>query len=155
MVKEVSIYEQRVSPEMNEKLDDLEVTMNSMEQKDCPVNHLFVEGAYARQIFMKAGTLIISQIHKTQHFFVVTQGSAMVKINDDKWIKVEAPYYGVTNPGTRRVLYILEDCVWTTYHATTKNNVSDIADEILEKHDLSPSIKKLWPGLQPLLEQAH
>jgi hypothetical protein len=135
MVNEVSIYEQRVSPEMNDRLDQLEAAMLSIPQSRCPVNHLFTPGIYMRQIFMAAGKYIMSYIHRTDHPYIITQGIAWVKVNDNKWNKLEAPYYGVTKAGTRRVLYIENDCVWTTIHATDKTNVEDIAEDILEKHE--------------------
>lgn len=113
---------------------------------DLPLNHRFTPGLYIRTIFMPAGTLLTSKIHKTEHPYVVSLGRAMVLTDTEGWQEIKAPYHGVTMPGTRRVLYIVEDCVWTTYHPTGEMGVNlDGLDEterlacieaaIIEKHD--------------------
>ena len=72
----------------------------------------------------------------------------MVCIDGGEWVELTAPYTGITKPGTRRVLYILEDCVWTTYHpyktikgtegALTESEqlkiIDKIENRIIEKH---------------------
>ena len=58
---------------------------------------------------------------------------------------LQAPYIGVTQPGTRRVLYIWEDSIWATSHPNPDNeNLEQIEERIIEKHDnplLSEEIK--------------
>jgi hypothetical protein len=101
------------------RLDELEIELSQQEnQVEPPLMHYFTPGLYTREIYMAAGTLIISKIHKTEHPFVISAGKAYVKKNDGDWELLEAPYTGITYPGTRRVLYIEEDCVWTTFHPT-------------------------------------
>lgn len=104
---------------------------------ECPVRHSFTPGLYSRSIFMPKGTVITSKIHRTTHPYVVTQGSAMVRV-DGEWTAIVAPYHGVTKAGTRRVLLITEDCVWTTYHVTQKTTVEEVEAEIIEPHVSSP-----------------
>jgi hypothetical protein len=99
-------------------IDELEAEIKNHEPVDCPLTHIFTPYLYTRQIFMPAGTLIVSKIHKFQHPFIISKGIARVKINDGEWERLEAPYTGITEPGTRRVLYIEEDCIWTTFHVT-------------------------------------
>lgn len=98
-------------------IDELESEMVSgLEPIICPLRHLFTKGMYIREIFMPMGTLITSKIHNTIHPFTISKGSAKVCIDGNNWVLLEAPYTGVTQIGTRRILYIEEDCVWTTYH---------------------------------------
>lgn len=99
----------------------------------CPVEHRFTPGLYSRQIFMPAGSLITSKIHRTEHQFIVSRGRCRVW-NDGQWIDIEAPYHGITRPGTRRLLVIVEDTVWTTFHVTGKTDVDEIEAEIIEPH---------------------
>ena len=117
-------------------IDELESAMlNNFAQVECPLTHRFTEGLYVREIFMPAGTLITSKIHKTQHQYFVLQGKAIVWI-DGKEELIEAPHIGITEPNTQRVLYILEDCVWATSHPNPDNEtVEQIEERILEKHD--------------------
>lgn len=93
--------------------------------------HDFCPGMYARTIFMPAGMFCTSQIHKTQHFFVVSKGSCTVVDTLGNKTLIEAPYLGVTLPGTKRVLHIHEDCIWTTFHATDLTDVAEIEAAIL------------------------
>lgn len=117
-------------------IDELEsVMLDNFEAVDCPLTHRFTDGLYVREIFMPAGTLITSKIHKTQHQYFVLQGKVIVWIDGVEHL-IEAPYIGVTEPNTRRVLYILEDCIWATSHPNPDNEtVEQIEDRILDKHE--------------------
>lgn len=134
---------------IDNRIDELEEAMlHSDNLIDCPLVHLFTDRMYIRQIFMPKGTLITSKIHKTQHPYSVTLGSVAVKIDNGEWVEIKAPYTGITQPGTRRVLYILEDTIWTTFHPLdfikgNENELSEnelnlllekIEDTILEPH---------------------
>lgn len=133
--------------EIKQRLDQLEMEMlGSAVQVDPMLIHYFTPGLYAREIYMPAGTLIISKIHRTEHPFVISKGSAYVKINEHDWELLEAPYTGITHPGTRRVLLIEEDCIWTTFHPTDispedgtqaaiNRAVEKIGDVIIEKNE--------------------
>lgn len=87
---------------------------------------------------MPAGTLCTSKIHKTRHFFTITQGSCTVVDSFGKRELLVAPYLGVTEPGTKRVLLIHEDCIWTTFHAT---DLTDLAE--IEKMLIAESFEEL------------
>lgn len=113
------IHELLHPPQIKERLDQLEMDMlRSAAPVEPMVINYFTPGLYAREIYMEAGTLIVSKIHKTEHPFIISKGSVYVKKNDHDWEYLEAPYTGITHPGTRRVLYIEEDCIWTTFHPT-------------------------------------
>lgn len=135
--------------ENDDRLDELELAMlENFEPVHCLTTHKFTDGMYIREIFMPAGSLITSKIHKTEHPYIVSFGKAAVSIDGDDWNEITAPYTGITKPGTRRVLYILEDCIWTTFHIvdgmkSDYNNLSDeekegivkgIEEKILEPH---------------------
>lgn len=116
-------------------LDNLEsVLLDSSELVDCPVVHRFTNNMYIRQIFMPKGTLLTSKIHNTEHPFTVSHGAAAVSIDGDDWQHIVSPYTGITKPGTRRILYILEDCIWTTYHIIEgmKSEFNELSDEEIE-----------------------
>ena len=93
------------SKTMNDRIDELEATMlENFEPINCPLVHRFTEGLYVREIFMPAGSLITSKIHNTQHQYFILQGKVSVWIDEGEEIFLEAPYIGVTEPGTRRVV---------------------------------------------------
>lgn len=100
----------------DDKIDKLEFAMSAYIQVDCPLVHRFTPGLYTREIFMPAGSMITSLIHNTTHPFFILKGKVSVFSENDGEQLLEAPYSGITRPGTRRVLYVHEDTVWTTLH---------------------------------------
>lgn len=103
---------------INSEIDKLEAEMfKSGNIIELPLVHRFTPNMYIREIFMPKGALVVSRVHKTEHPFTISKGSVLVRVNENEWMQYDAPYTGITKAGTRRVLYILEDCIWTTYHA--------------------------------------
>jgi len=112
-------------------IDNMEVELLKLDQVDCPVTHRFTKGMYIREIFIPKGTLLTSMEHKTQHPFVVSQGCiAVVSQNEDR-VVYTAPHTGITEPNTRRMLYAVEDTVWTTFHVTDKTDPDEVGEDIL------------------------
>lgn len=114
----------------------------------CQLVHTFTPGLYSRQITMPKDSLILSEIHLTEHQFIISKGIACVKVNENDWEILEAPYHGITKPGTCRLLGITEECVWTTFHPATEypenetpeaflKAVAQIESRIIEKRELS------------------
>lgn len=134
-----------IKKNINQSIDELEAKMREYPAVDCPLHHLFTPGLYTREVTMPVGALVTSRIHKQTHPFSILKGVAHVKVNDQEWKKLQAPFIGVTQAGTRRVLYIEEECVWATYHPTdvmpeenTQQSVMDavakVEEQIYEKH---------------------
>ena len=117
-----------------DKLDLLHEKLKQYPTSDMPLRHVFTPGLYARQIFMPAGSLVISRIHKYEHPFVVSQGRVLVWHLNGSVLDIMAPYMGITKPGAQRVLYILQDTIWTTFHVT---NLTD-PDQIVENVTMTP-----------------
>jgi len=121
------------SDEFQKKLDEIEIAIASgMEKAECPVKHIFTPGLYSRHIFMPKGSVVMSKIHKTEHPYVISKGRAHVFIEGIGWNVYTAPFIGITKPKTRRVLFIEEDCIWTTFHVTDKTDVGEIEKDIIE-----------------------
>jgi hypothetical protein len=100
---------------------------------DCyPLEHTFGEGIYVRQITMPAGHLIVSKIHKYAHPYFILRGECSV-LTENGVVRLKAPYHGITKAGTKRALYIYEETVWVTVHATHKTNLEEIEEEIIAK----------------------
>ena len=100
---------------------------------DCPLLHEFADGIYRRWIFMPAGSLISSKIHLTNHFWVMTRGAAYV-IQPGSAKLIQAPYHGITEPNTRRMLMVVADCEWATYHLVgDETDIDKIEEKIILK----------------------
>lgn len=135
----------------NQKIDEIEVAMLNHEPVDCPLSHTFLPGMYIREIFMPKGkdgkdTWVTSLVHNTIHPFFIMQGKVAVYSENDGVQIIEAPFRGITKPGTRRVIKILEDCIWATVHVTDivpKDNSEEsvleavklVGDQILLKYE--------------------
>lgn len=119
----------------HEGLNALEVEMMKHPAAEMPLEHRFTPGLYTRQILHPAGVLSATKIHKTEHQFIVSQGRALVSTGDGQWHEIQAPYHGITKPGTRRVIYALEDMVLTTMHPTSKTDLGEIEEDLIYKHD--------------------
>lgn len=118
---------------MHDRIDDLEREMMKHPPAQWSVRHIFTTGLYCREITMAAGSLITSKWHKTEHPYVVSKGRVTVWIPEtDERLDIIAPFMGITKPGTRRVLEVIEETVWTTFHPTTLTDVDQIETEIIE-----------------------
>lgn len=122
-----------IQKSIDERIDALEAELLK-DEADYETHHVFTNGLYTREIFMPAGHIVVSKIHRTEHQYFILKGAVAVKINDGEWEYLMAPAKGITKPGTRRVLYILSDCVWITSHPTNKTTVQEVEDDIIEPH---------------------
>ena len=94
-----------------------------------PLIHRFVPGMYCREIFMPAGAVMTTMIHRYEHFAFILSGKARVVSEDNGDEVIEAPAVVVTKAGTKRVLHILEDMRWATVHLTEGNGAVETKDE--------------------------
>lgn len=115
-------------------IDAFDAQMQSMEPADYSHVHRFTPGLYIREIFMPAGMLCTSLVHKTEHPFVISQGTVSVFIPGKGVERFTAPYCGITKPGTRRLLYCHTDVVWTTFHPTDLTDLAEIEAAIIEPY---------------------
>jgi len=97
-----------------------------------PLKHTFADGLYIRQITMPKGMLLTSKIHKTTHPYFVLKGDVSV-LTEQGTVRIKAPFSGITKAGTKRVLYIHEETVWATVHATKQTDLKKIETEVIAK----------------------
>jgi len=127
-----------VELERNVKMLDGALVDNDKDEFN-PVNHFFAGGTYIREIFNPAGELIITKIHKKEHPFFLMQGSMNI-MTEDGIVEVNAPHFGITKKGTKRVIYTKTDCVFITVHATELTDIDKIEDEVIAKDFNDPEI---------------
>jgi hypothetical protein len=89
----------------------------------------FTNGVYMRRMDVIKGTLIIGAVHKEKHSWFLMRG--VVKVADAGSVSyIEAPYYTLSDPGTQRVIEVVEDAIWVNIHSNPDNG-QDI--DIIEK----------------------
>jgi quercetin dioxygenase-like cupin family protein len=114
----------------------------------CPVKHSFGDGCYVREWTCPKGVVTVSKVHRIAHPFFVLKGK--VSVLTESGIKlITAPYYGITPPGTKRVLYTHEETQWVTVHVTDKTEPAEIEREIISENpalqlDLAQALKQVY-----------
>jgi len=116
------------------KIEKIEAALIGHEAAEFDIESKFLPGLYVRTVVIPAGVMFTSMKHKTTHPFVMTRGVIYVVDERGERTILKAPYHGVTEAGTQRVVYVEAECEWTTYHATNKETVQEVAEAILEPH---------------------
>lgn len=128
--------EELIHTKSNEGIDTLErFIFDNLEPALEKLTHTFTPGLYSRRWEADAGTLWVTRKHLSRHQFVILKGKVSVWVDGEETI-YEAPYHGITEPGTRRILYLHSDTCWTTFHANPEElNEDEIVELITEVHD--------------------
>lgn len=112
-------------------MDYVGAIIGSFPAAHAPVIETFTPGLYSREITMFPGSIILSETHLTEHQYVILSGQAAVWTEETGLQYLSAPHFGVTHPGTQRVLFIYEECRWITFHATELTDSDEIRRTIL------------------------
>lgn len=124
-------------------VDIAEARILSLPQIELPLTHTFTPGLYTRAIFIPAGTLASSKLHKTCHQYIISMGRiAIWDTLSQKATMFSHPDHGITQPGTRRICFALEDTVFTTIHAGNWATPEEVEADIIEPY-INPYAKCL------------
>ena len=117
--------------------------MKALPQVECPLTHSFAPGVYIREIYMPADTVVIGQVHKTEHFNIILKGSVRLIMNG-KVHELQAPCTFASGAGVSKVLNILEDTIWQTIHANPENltDVEVLESQLVRKPELETEKNK-------------
>jgi quercetin dioxygenase-like cupin family protein len=108
----------------------LEKSMRDLPQVECPLQHTFARGMYARTVLIPAGTVAVGKIHRHQHISIVAMGDVTVA-TESGLVRVQAPYMVVAPPGTKRAVYAHTDTLWTTFHASEETDLEKLEAELI------------------------
>jgi quercetin dioxygenase-like cupin family protein len=137
--------------ELQAALEDIAATEG---EANCPLKHTFTPGMYTREIFVPAGTIIVTKIHRHEHSVFVLQGDCTVYSNDGTLKRVTAPCMMVTPAGTKRAVYVHTDTIWVTVHANPNNetDLQKLENMLIAKdYDALPSATEKIEGETPCL----
>ena len=109
----------------------LEREMLKREQVEIVPVHYFAEGLYAREITIPQGVLLTGKVHKSEHLNILSKGTITVW-TEDGMKTLTAPATLVSRPGTKRVGWAHTEVVWTTVHATDKQDLLEIEAELID-----------------------
>ena len=131
----ISTSSKGIMKSRDEVIDVVENIIANQPQVECPVTHRFAPNMYIREVFVPAGTLLTSEIHKKEHPHVLSMGKITMWDGEGGEITVSAPYCGITKENARRVVFVHEDCVFTTFHVTEATTVEDAEKDIFVEYD--------------------
>ncbi len=127
---------QEVSFSYDEMLDKVEAEMERMGTTEFETSGFFVGGMYVKTVVIPAGSYLTSRVHKTNHPFILSQGSMIIYTQDGGEMRVDAPYIDITLAGTRRFAMAETDCLWTCVHRTDKTTHEEVEEEVVEPYKL-------------------
>lgn len=107
-------------------------------QQEFPLRHYRIGTKYAREIFLKAGSFLTSKVHNFNHISTISQGKVTIMTEFDTNDK-EAPCTWFEDAGIKRLIYVHEDTVWTTFHEVPidMNDPEELTNYIAHNSDLS------------------
>jgi hypothetical protein len=101
--------------------------------------HYFGYNTYAREMTLEAGNLVVGKIHRFPCINILSKGRVRVE-GEFESTEYTAPHTWVSCAGTKRAIYVLEDCIWTTVHGNP-SNTKDLA--VLEEQLIAESYSAL------------
>lgn len=139
------------------------IAKGDMKNADHSYNHYFTSkhedfGAhlYGRELSLPAGTVVIGKIHKHPVINVLLKGKLFV-VSENGKRTVEAPCMYTSEPGVKRVAYVIEDCVWANVLMTKHDSEEKL--DLIEQDHIAKSYEDLGmidslEKLEKLLEQS-
>jgi len=106
--------------------------INSAEATERYNEHFFAPGMYGRKMFIPADMCVVGKIHNHAHINVITRGVVRV-VTEFGEETIAGPRIWVSEPGTKRAVYAIEDTEWLTIHANPGNteNLEEIEAEVI------------------------
>lgn len=127
-------------PEMSwkDKLAFLVYKSRDLPQTECPVEHIFEDGHYIREMRIPAGTFFLGRAHRYGHKCVLVSGEVMhITEHDRRYIS--APFSMHSTPGYQMVMYAVTDVIGQTIHP----NPTDSRDTQALEAEIFESIESL------------
>lgn len=126
---------QKPNTPSRETIVKFEQALTQFPQIEIRTEHYFVDGLYAREIHISAGTILTGKVHTEHHLNIVSKGRIIVW-TEDGMREVSAGTTIVSRPGCKRVGLALEDTVWVTIHP---NHINEVDLEKLEARLIEPA----------------
>ena len=97
-----------------------------------PLKHSFADGVYIREMKMEKGSAVIGAIHNHLHVWFLLQGELIVA-TENSTEEFLAPCYVISKPGSKRVIYAVEDSVFVNVHKNYNNtkNIKELEADIV------------------------
>lgn len=105
----------------------------TLPQADTQLEHLFIDGMYARTLHVPADCLLVGKVHKKACFNILSKGSMIVKAeNGEEGIRIDAPWIGISYAGSQKTGYTLTECTFINVFKTEADSVDEAEEDIAE-----------------------
>lgn len=118
---------------LEEAMKSLSGSYDMHEFNEGKIHHHFGTGVYGRELFIPAGNVIVSKIHRGKTFNVIAKGKIAVICPHRGYNVYEGPHCFVSEPFTKRIVIAIEDTLWITSHGTDKTDLDEVEEEIIAK----------------------
>jgi hypothetical protein len=106
---------------------DLALPWGGTPEAEAACDHVFGDRVYARGVWLPAGTLLVSRVHKQARIVVIAAGECA--FNDGQIaIRVQAPWVGGLSAGLKTAVYAITDCYWVACFGTEIKDNADVFD---------------------------
>ncbi len=149
MTETLEAPKQEVDATKYRPMDIIEAECHKLEEVESPLIHRFTKGMYIREIHLKKGSIAVTKIHNTEHPYVISKGKVSVSVDGENWEYLEAPFTGITQPGTQRLIVIYEDTIWITFHPNPddQRDLVAIEERIITPHEVPAELLSSIPPL--------
>ena len=122
---------QKAKPTARQKAERMEQAMHDIEQVDCPIEHYFAPGLFAREMTIPKGVCVVGAVHKTTNISCLSAGTVRL-ITDAGYVDHTAPKKVLIKAGSKNQWLALDDAVLTNYFPNPDNE-TDIA-KLVERY---------------------
>jgi quercetin dioxygenase-like cupin family protein len=98
-----------------------------------PLFHHFTDGAYAREMHIPAGHIVVGKLHRHNHFHFISKGRVTVLTEKGGLEEYSAGGIMISAAGVKRLLITHEDTVWTVIHVTNETDLEKIEETVIAK----------------------
>jgi hypothetical protein len=104
--------------------------------KELPLEHFICNKTYTRQITLPKDMLLTGKVHNFDHVSILSKGDVSV-MTPDGINRIKAPATWISKAGTKRLIYVHEETIWSTIHHSEHTTVEDLQNELVHESDLS------------------
>lgn len=118
---------------MRQKVERVQEQLAKLPQYEPKTTHSFHAGMYCREVWRKAGVMVIGKVHKKEHFYLIVSGTVCISDGVGEPQRFTGPHLIESAPGTKRAVYAETDVLCMTFHRTDATTVEAVEAELVEE----------------------
>jgi hypothetical protein len=104
--------------------------------KELPLEHFICNKTYVRQITLPKDMILTGKVHNFDHTSILSKGEVTIMTSEGT-TRIKAPATWISKAGTKRLIYVHEETIWSTIHQSENTQVEDLENELVHESDLS------------------